>query len=102
MRKDLGLIAEVSGEEKATSAYIAKELRRIEETSGVDLHIATGVGYSGINHGVTAQLGDHPPVLGIRVEMDALPTPEGGALQMCGHDVHMAGAPGGDRESGAA
>ena len=101
MRKDLGLIAEVSGEEKATSAYIAKELRRIEETSGVDLHIATGVGYSGINHGVTAQLGDHPPVLGIRVEMDALPTPEGGALQMCGHDVHMAGALGAARQLAA-
>ena len=101
MRNRLGLIAEVSGEEKETSAYIAKELRRIEETSGVGLHIVTGVGYRGMNHGVTAQLGNHPPVLGIRVEMDALRTEDGKTLHTCGHNVHMACALGAARHLAA-
>ncbi len=84
---------ELSGEEQATSAYVAERLRAF----GLD-DLQTGLA----GHGVTATLrgGQNGPMLALRADMDALPIQEAsnldyascnaGVMHACGHDGHTA------------
>ena len=84
---------ELSGQEQATSAFVAERLR----TLGLD-DVQTGVA----GHGVTAVLRGQKdgPMLALRADMDALPIQETGGLDYascragvmhaCGHDGHTA------------
>lgn len=80
---ELHEMPEVGMKEFKTSAYIADHLRQM----GYDVtdHIAGGTG-------VMAVYDSHVegPILGLRADMDALGTADGGAAHLCGHDGHMA------------
>jgi amidohydrolase len=90
MRRDLHARPELSGQERATAAFVAEALERL------GLNVITGVG----GHGVTAELGAGGPVLLLRADLDALPLGEvpgrpygstvAGVMHACGHDAHTA------------
>lgn len=80
--EDLHKIPEVGMHEFKTSAYIANALRKMGYE--VEDHIGGGTGVVGIYDS-----GKPGPVLGLRADMDALGTKDGGAAHLCGHDGHM-------------
>ena len=91
IRRHLHSHPELSGQEYQTAAYVAGV------TSSYGLHVQELVGKTG----VVAELAGaqtNPPILAIRVDMDALPISERteleytshqpGIMHACGHDVH--------------
>lgn len=92
LRHKLHTLAELSGEEKNTSSYIAGYLKKLQP----DALISIG------NHGKAAifQGSGEGPVTLFRADIDALPIPEDNALpykslnenvsHRCGHDGHTA------------
>lgn len=93
IRQHLHSIAEVSGEEKQTVAYIEEQLKALEPDQ-----IVTGVAEYGIV--ATFDGKQSGPELLFRAELDGLPIPETinlsygskreGKSHKCGHDGHMA------------
>ena len=90
LRRHLHAHPELSGEENLTASLIANELR----TYG--WRVKEGVGKTGI----VAEIGDtNKPLVGLRVDMDALPIEEKtdlvysslreGVMHACGHDFHI-------------
>jgi amidohydrolase len=81
---------ELGFEEVQTAERVARALR------AMDLSVKTGIGKTG----VVASLGQGPPVVGLRADMDALEVQEAnqvpyasqrpGLMHACGHDAHMA------------
>ncbi len=89
LRRHLHAHPELSGEEHQTALLVAGELRRCGWT------VREGVGRTG----VVAELGSQTgPLVGLRVDMDALPIEEKtgltfsslrqGVMHACGHDLH--------------
>ncbi len=89
LRRHLHAHPELSGQEYQTAALVAGELRK----SGWQVH--EGIGKTGL----VAELGNQKgPVVGLRVDMDALPIEERtglsyssktqGLMHACGHDLH--------------
>ena len=89
LRRHLHAHPELSGQEYQTAALVAGELRK----SGWEVKEAIG------RTGVVAEIGDkNAPVVGLRVDMDALPIEEKtgldysssnhGLMHACGHDLH--------------
>ena len=89
LRQHLHSHPELSGEEHQTAALVAGELRSL------GWRVQEGVGRTGI----VAELGpDQGPIVGLRVDMDALPVEERtglpyaskrqGVMHACGHDLH--------------
>ena len=89
LRRHLHAHPELSGEEHQTAALVAGELR----AAGWQVHEAVG------RTGVMAELGPADgPMVGLRVDMDALPVEERtglpyastrqGVMHACGHDLH--------------
>jgi amidohydrolase len=89
LRRHLHAHPELSGQEYQTAALVAGELRK----SGWEVKEAVG------NTGVGAEMGNkNGPVVGLRVDMDALPIEERtnlnysssiqGLMHACGHDLH--------------
>lgn len=95
LRRRLHRLAEPSGAETATAAWVAKTLR-----AWAPSRLLTGLG----GHGVAAVFGAPDaapgPTVVLRAELDALPIPEtidlghasrnAGYAHKCGHDGHMA------------
>ncbi len=89
-RRDIHTHPELSFEEHRTGALAADALR------DMGLTVETGVGRTG----VVAHLGEGPPAVGLRADMDALPIQEAndvpyasrvpGVMHACGHDAHVA------------
>ena len=88
-RRHLHAHPELSGQEYQTAAFVAGELRK----SGWEVKEAVG------KTGVVAEMGNkNGPVIGLRVDMDALPIEERtgldysssiqGLMHACGHDLH--------------
>jgi amidohydrolase len=81
---------ELGFEEHRTAGVVADTLKEI------GIRVETGVGITG----VVGHLGEGPPVVGIRADMDALPIQEAndvpyasqnpGVMHACGHDAHTA------------
>ena len=89
MRRHLHAHPELSGQEHQTAALVAGELRAL------GWQVEEGVGRTG----VLAELGPtSAPLVGLRVDMDALPVEERtglpyaskqqGVMHACGHDIH--------------
>ena len=89
LRRHLHAHPELSGQEYQTAALVAGELRK----SGWEVKEAVG------KTGVVAEIGkEDGPVVGLRVDMDALPIEERtgldysssiqGLMHACGHDLH--------------
>ena len=89
LRRHLHAHPELSGEEHQTAALVSGELRRL------GWRVQEGVGRTG----VVAELGAvDGPMVGLRVDMDALPIEEKtglayaskrlGVMHACGHDLH--------------
>ncbi len=89
LRRHLHAHPELSGDEHQTAALVAGELRKY----GWSVKEAVG------RTGVLAELGSmNGPVVGVRVDMDALPVEEltdleysslrDGVMHACGHDLH--------------
>jgi len=89
LRRHLHAHPELSGQEYQTAALVAGELRE----SGWEVREAVG------RTGVVAEMGNESgPVVGLRVDMDALPIEETtgldyassiqGLMHACGHDLH--------------
>ena len=89
LRRHLHAHPELSGQEYQTAAFVAGELRK----SGWEVTEAVG------KTGVVAEMGNkNGPVIGLRVDMDALPIEERtgldysssiqGLMHACGHDLH--------------
>ncbi len=89
LRRHLHAHPELSGQEYQTAAFVAGELRK----SGWEVKEAVG------KTGVVAEMGNkNRPVIGLRVDMDALPIEERtgldysssiqGLMHACGHDLH--------------
>ena len=89
LRRHLHAHPELSGQEYQTAAFVAGELRK----SGWEVREAVG------KTGVVAEMGNKTgPVIGLRVDMDALPIEERtgldysssiqGLMHACGHDLH--------------
>ena len=89
LRRHLHAHPELSGQEYQTAALVAGELRK----SGWEVKEAVG------KTGVVAEMGNKAgPVIGLRVDMDALPIEERtgldysssiqGLMHACGHDLH--------------
>ena len=89
LRRHLHAHPELSGQEYQTAALVAGELRK----SGWEVKEAVG------KTGVVAEMGNKSgPVVGLRVDMDALPIEERtdldysssiqGLMHACGHDLH--------------
>lgn len=89
-RRDFHANPELGFQEERTSARVAAILK------SMGYRVRTGVGRTG----VVAELGDGPPVIAIRADMDALPILEAndvpyasqipGLMHACGHDAHTA------------
>ncbi|MCL7454941.1 MAG: amidohydrolase, partial [Anaerolineae bacterium] len=89
-RRAFHMYPELGFQELRTAERVADALR------AMDLQVQTGVG----NTGVVARLGEGPPAVGLRAEMDALEVREvnnvpyasqrPGLMHACGHDGHMA------------
>ncbi len=91
-RRHLHKHPELSGQEAATAAYVAEQLRAI----GLDPTVGVGG-----THGVVAEIdAGSGPVVALRADMDALPIQEesevdyrsqnAGVMHACGHDAHTA------------
>jgi amidohydrolase len=93
-RRHLHAHPELSGQEQATAAYVAEELRKI----GLTPQERVGGGF-----GLTATIAaprDAAPLIALRADMDALPINEEtglefasrnpGIMHACGHDAHTA------------
>ena len=89
LRRHLHAHPELSGQEHQTAALVAGELRAL------GWQVQEGVGRTG----VLAELGpSSAPLVGLRVDMDALPVEERtglpfaskqqGVMHACGHDIH--------------
>ena len=89
IRRYLHAHPELSGSEQRTAALLAGELRKL------GWRVREGVGHTGL----AAELGDaNGPMIGLRVDMDALPIEErtdlpfaskhAGVMHACGHDLH--------------
>ena len=89
IRRYLHAHPELSGHEQRTAALVAGELRQL------GWQVREGVGRTG----VVAELGpENGPVIGLRVDLDALPIEERtglpfaskelGLMHACGHDLH--------------
>tara|TARA_Y100001968_G_scaffold333573_1_gene397322 strand:- start:682 stop:1860 length:1179 start_codon:yes stop_codon:yes gene_type:complete len=89
LRRHIHSHPELSGQENQTAALIAGEMRKY------GWQVTEGIGRTG----VVAELGpDKAPVVGLRVDMDALPVEErtnlpysslnSGVMHACGHDLH--------------
>ena len=89
LRRHLHAHPELSGQEYQTAALVAGELRK----SGWEVKEAVG------RTGVVAEMGNKSaPIVGLRVDMDALPIEERtgldysssiqGLMHACGHDLH--------------
>ena len=81
--EDLHKMPEIGMHEFKTSAYIADHLKKMGYE--VQEHIGGGTGVVAVYDS-----GKPGPVLGLRADMDALGTKDGGAAHLCGHDGHMA------------
>lgn len=89
-RRDVHAHPELGFEEERTARLVAAALR------DRGLTVETGVGGTG----VVGRLGQGPPAIGVRSEMDALPIQETndvpyasrvpGVMHACGHDAHVA------------
>jgi amidohydrolase len=89
-RRDLHIHPELGFQEHRTAQAVADALR------GMGIRVDTGVGQTG----VVGHLGEGPPAVGIRADMDALPLQETnevpyasqtpGVMHACGHDAHVA------------
>jgi len=89
-RRDIHMHPELGFEEHRTAGVVADALK------DTGLRVKTGVGITG----VVGHLGEGPPVVGIRADMDALPLQEAndvpyvsqnpGVMHACGHDAHTA------------
>jgi metal-dependent amidase/aminoacylase/carboxypeptidase family protein len=92
MRRDIHRYPELAGDERRTSALVARRLR------AAGLAVTTGVG----GHGVVAVLDgvSSGPTVAFRADMDAVDDDElsdcafasqvAGAAHLCGHDLHTA------------
>jgi amidohydrolase len=89
-RRDFHMHPELGFEENRTAGVVADALK------DTGIRVETGVGITG----VVGHLGEGPPVVGIRADMDALPLQEAndvpyasqnpGVMHACGHDAHTA------------
>ena len=79
----LHAIPEIGMKEFKTSAYVADVLKQLGYEVETQIGGATGVV-------AVCDSGKPGPVLGLRADMDALGTKDGGAAHLCGHDGHMA------------
>ncbi|MGD8455273.1 MAG: amidohydrolase [Anaerolineales bacterium] len=89
-RRDIHMHPELGFEEHRTAGVVADTLKEM------GIRVETGVGITG----VVGHLGEGPPVVGIRADMDALPIQEAndvpyasqnpGVMHACGHDAHTA------------
>ena len=79
----LHAIPEIGMKEFKTSAYVADVLKRLGYEVETQVGGATGVV-------AVCDSGKPGAVLGLRADMDALGTKDGGASHLCGHDGHMA------------
>ena len=89
LRRHLHAHPELSGEEHQTAALVAGELREL------GWRVQEGVGRTGVLAEFGPELG---PLVGLRVDMDALPVEERtglayastrqGVMHACGHDIH--------------
>jgi amidohydrolase len=89
-RRDFHMHPELGFEEHRTAGVVADTLK------DTGIRVETGVGITG----VVGHLGEGPPVVGIRADMDALPLQEAndvpyasqnpGVMHACGHDAHTA------------
>lgn len=81
IRQKLHTMAELSGHESQTSAYVLELLKRHHPS-----RFWTDIG----GHGVLAEFcfQEEGPAILIRADLDALPDPAG-AAHLCGHDGHM-------------
>tara|TARA_Y100001968_G_C19441882_1_gene762992 strand:- start:1165 stop:2373 length:1209 start_codon:yes stop_codon:yes gene_type:complete len=89
LRRHIHAHPELSGQEHQTAALVAGELRKY------GWRVKEGIGRTG----VIAEIGSHDlPLIGLRVDMDALPIQElteldyqsqyQGVMHACGHDFH--------------
>jgi amidohydrolase len=89
-RRDIHAHPELGFEEHRTARLVADALR------SMGVAVETGVGGTG----VVGRLGQGPPAVGLRADMDALPIQEAndvpyasrvpGVMHACGHDAHVA------------
>ncbi|MGD8965905.1 MAG: amidohydrolase [Anaerolineae bacterium] len=89
-RRDIHAHPELGFEEHRTARLVSDALR------DMGLAVETGVGRTG----VVGRLGEGPPAIGLRADMDALPIQEAnevtyasqvpGVMHACGHDAHVA------------
>jgi amidohydrolase len=89
-RRDFHMHPELGFKETRTAGKVAKALEEM------GIRVETEVGKTG----VVGYLGEGPPVVGIRADMDALPLQEAndvpyasqnpGVMHSCGHDAHTA------------
>ena len=90
LRRQVHMYPELGFQEVKTAALVAETLR------GLGIRVEEEVGKTG----VVGYLGEGPPVIGIRADMDALPVQEAnevpyksqvpGVMHACGHDTHEA------------
>jgi len=90
LRRQIHMYPELGFHEHRTAALVAETL------SSLGLRVQTGVGGTG----VVGYLGEGPPVVALRADMDALPIQEAndvpyrsqvpGVMHACGHDAHVA------------
>jgi len=89
-RRTIHTHPELGFQEVQTAALVAGALREM------DIHVETGIGGTG----VIGILGQGPPTVALRADMDALPIQElndvpyasqvPGVMHACGHDAHVA------------
>jgi amidohydrolase len=89
-RRDIHMYPELGFQETRTADLVAGTLRPL------GYQVRTGVGRTG----VVAELGEGPPIVALRADMDALPLQETndvpyasripGVMHACGHDTHVA------------
>jgi amidohydrolase len=90
LRRDLHANPELSWQEQRTTELVAERLQR------------AGLSVTRLPHtGLIADVGDGPPVVALRADLDALPVEDlttdawvstrPGVAHACGHDVHTAG-----------
>ncbi len=89
-RREIHMYPELGFQEHRTAELVADAL------GGMGVEIETGVGKTG----VVGRLGEGPPAVGLRADMDALPIQEAndvpyasqvaGVMHACGHDAHVA------------
>ncbi len=93
-RRHLHQHPELSGQEMATTTYLARQLA----TAGIPFRL--GAGKRGVITGIVPATGKRTPVIALRADNDALPITETnkvayrskntGVMHACGHDAHSA------------